>query len=711
MTKMKRIFAIIITLILVMLPMMTTPIQAATLGRVYGLTSEMQGNTVYLGWDSVANADGYDIYINTSNRGYEYIGSVSGTTVGIIGFQENEDYEAKVRAYQMQNGSKITGSFSSETKVDTTAKTTLKKVSALSVSQNGGNVTLNWSSVTGADGYQVFVNIPNFGFMNVGTVNTTTCIIQGFQNKQTYQFKVRAYETLSTGTLNYGDYSPTKTLYMNDDIYDDENPDIEETKPGRVTGLTIDDIYKNQVDISWSEATDADGYEIWLAKGNGNYQYKDSLTKTYATLKNLDYGANYRVKIIAYREGNNGTIYGEESSYRSFSIEEQEVELDPVENFDVEVDGNKAYIDWSRVPNADGYEIWLKRENGSYQHKKDTTSTSATISNLDYDTTYRVKIMPYIQENGNKQYGEYSDERRFTTDEEEITLAKVTGVESEVYGNEVDLSWDRVSNADGYNIYLSKNNGSYRYEKTTSARSTTITGLEYDTTYRVKIYAYRNTNKGEIEGPASSIERFTTDEKETANIGQVTHLNAEVQNRNEAYLTWWPVEGAYAYEVYLSEDGGAYRKVVDLLDNHTILYSSLLDYNTNYRVKVVAYKWVNGKQVYGKESTSVAFKTERRSTTEGNSSVPRVTGLRANVVGDTVYLSWTPVSGAVKYEIDFTVPGIGGSVKMTEYSTSRTISGLTDKKYNYTARVRAYKYVNGRLVAGEYSYIQEFTGK
>ena len=362
MTKMKRIFAIIITLILVMLPMMTTPIQAATIGRVYGLTSEMQGNTVYLGWNSVANADGYDIYINTSNRGYEYIGSVSGTTVGIIGFQENEDYKAKVRAYQMKNGSKITGSFSSETKVNTTAKTTLKKVSTLSVSQNGGNVTLNWSSVPEADGYQVFVNIPNFGFMNVGTVNTTTCIIQGFQNKQTYQFKVRAYETLSTGTLNYGDYSDTRKLYIDDDTYDDENPDIEETKPGRVTGLTIDDIYKNQVDISWSEATDADGYEIWLAKGNGNYQYKDSLTKTYATLKNLDYGANYRVKIIAYREGNNGTIYGEESSYRSFSIEEQEVELDPVENFDVEVDGNKAYIDWSRVPNADGYEIWLKRE-------------------------------------------------------------------------------------------------------------------------------------------------------------------------------------------------------------------------------------------------------------------------------------------------------------------------------------------------------------
>ena len=713
MIKLKKILTIIITLILVMLPMMTIPTQATTLGRVYGLTSEMQGNTVYLAWNSVTNADGYDIYINTSNKGYEYIGTVSGTTVGIMGFQENEDYEAKVRAYKIQNGSKITGSFSSETKVDTTVKPTLNKVSTLSVSQNGGNVTLNWSSVSGADGYQIFVNIPNFGFVNVGTVNTTTCIIQGFQDRQTYQFKVRAYETLSTGTLNYGDYSDTKSLYINDATYDDEVPEQEETKPDRVTGLTIDDVYQNQAKISWSTATDADGYEIWLAKGNGNYQYMNSVNKTYATLKNLDYNTTYRVKIISYRDGNNGTIYGEESSYKSFTTEKQEIILDPVEDFNIEVDGNKAYINWSRVSNASGYEIWLKRENGSYQHKKDTTSTSATIFNLDYDTTYCVKIMPYIEENGSKQYGEYSNELRFTTDEEEITLAKVTGVKVSVYGNEVDLSWNSVSDADGYNIYLSKNNGSYRYEKTTSARSTTITGLEYDTTYRVKIYAYRNTNKGEVEGPASSIEKFTTDAKITESLGQVTHLNATVQNRNEAYLTWWPVDGAYGYEIYLSKNGGAYDKIIEQLADytHATLYSRLLDYDTNYKVKVVAYKWVNGKVVYGKESTPVSFKTEKRSTTEGNSSVPRVTGVKANVVGDTVYLSWNEVTGAVKYEIDFTVPGIGGSAKMTEYSTSRIISGLTNKEYKYTARVRAYKYVNGKLVAGEYSDVKEFTGK
>ena len=86
--------------------------------------------------------------------------------------------------------------------------------------------------------------------------------------------------------------------------------------------------------------------------------------------------------------------------------------------------------------------------------------------------------------------------------------------------------------------------------------------------------------------------------------------------------------------------------------------------------------------------------------------MPKVTGLTANVVKDTVYLKWNPV----KYEIEFYVPGVTIQV-FTEYSTSREISGLYNKQYKYSARVRAYKWVNGRLVPGEYSEVKAFTGK
>ena len=114
---------------------------------------------------------------------------------------------------------------------------------------------------------------------------------------------------------------------------------------------------------------------------------------------------------------------------------------------------------------------------------------------------------------------------------------------------------------------------------------------------------------------------------------------------------------------------------------------------------------------YGNYSSSVTFKTEGESKTEGNDNVPRVRNVVANVVGDTVTLTWDKVEGAVKYDVYFTVPGIGDLGNYSTNTNSKVISGLTDTEYYYTARVRAYKYVNGKLVSGPYSYISRFTGK
>ena len=141
------------------------------------------------------------------------------------------------------------------------------------------------------------------------------------------------------------------------------------------------------------------------------------------------------------------------------------------------------------------------------------------------------------------------------------------------------------------------------------------------------------------------------------------------------------------------------------------LYSDDLDYNTKYQVKVVAYAKINGKKIYSNDSTTVSFKTEKESFNTSNSEVPRVSNVKANVKGDTVTLTWSKVPNALYYEVDLVIPGLGGSNKYTVYTNSRTISGLTEKEYAYTARVRAYKYVDGKLVSGEYSYAVEFTAK
>ncbi len=621
--KMKKIILVIMTLVFMILPMMTISSQAITVGTVYNLESQTNGNTVNFEWSSVTNADGYDLYVNTANKGFEYIGSVNTNSCSVIGFQSGVKYAAKVCAYQISsNGTKQVGGYSNIVNINQniTIQNDLDKVKSLTATQNGGNVTLNWSSVSNATGYQVYVNIPDLGYVNVGSVegsSTTQAIIIGFTNGKTYDFKVRAYKKASSGNLSYGDFSPERTLKINNNQYDeDNNYKPEETKPGTIKNLRASEIYEDEAVIRWNASSNTDGYEVWVAEENGRFYYINTVYKNYTTLKYLEEGTDYEVKILPFREGSKGIVYGE-PAYESF-----------------------------------------------------------------------------------------------TTKQEQKKPAQVKNVTTGVSGNEVGVDWSKVTGAKGYNVYLSKNNTSnFKYQKTTTTNSTLLKNLDYDTTYYVRVAAYTYINGKEVEGTVSAYKQFKTKADTSKTIGNVTHLNATVKNRNEAYLTWWDADNAYGYDIYLAKGYSSLQKIDSTTKSYYTIYSYDLDYNTTYRVQVRPYGYINGKKTYGAYSSIISFKTEKASTTEGNSNVPRVQNVKANVVKDTVYLTWDKVPNAVKYEIDFTVPGIGGSTKFTVYTNSREISGLTDKTYKYTARVRAYKYVNGKLVPGDYSKISEFSGK
>lgn len=612
----KKSIAIIITLVLLILPMMTMPIQAATIGKVANVRTEKQGNVIAFYWNTVSNADGYDIFIATSGTEYKYIGSVSSSEARLIGFKEEKEYSAKVRAYQEKsNGTKSVGEFSSPITINKAEEVTLDKVKTLTASQNGGYVTLNWSKVSNATGYEVYVKVPNLDYICIGTVNTNNAILQGFEDNITYQFKVKPYQEKSNGTKATGEFSPEKKLTVRIKKYEDDIEEQEETEPGKVRNLTIDEVDGNKAYISWSKVSDADGYEIYGAKSNGKYTYIDTVYKNSVTLKKLDYNTTYKIKVKAFKEGKNGLIYGEESSYEKFTTDKNSNDLGSVTKLVADVDGRNVTVSWKKVANADGYSVWIKRKNEDYYFTGNTTKTSLKSNSvLDYDTKYTIKVVAYMMNNHGKI--EYSDD----------------------------------------------------YETVT----------------------------------------FTTEKKK---VERATNLTAEVKNRNEAYLQWWPVDGADGYEVYLAKENKSFKKIDDIEKNYMTLYSDELDYNTSYQVKVVAYEKVNGKKVYAEDSNIAKFKTEKESSYENNEKVPQVKNVKAKVTGDTVTLTWNTVKNAAYYEIDFTIPGLGGSTKYTLYTNSKVISGLTEKEYCYTARVRAYQYVNGKLVAGAYSEVSEFTAK
>ena len=131
-----------------------------------------------------------------------------------------------------------------------------------------------------------------------------------------------------------------------------------------------------------------------------------------------------------------------------------------------------------------------------------------------------------------------------------------------------------------------------------------------------------------------------------------------------------------------------------------------LKYDTTYKVKVCAYRTVNGKQITGKYSSARTFSTEEYQKLE------KVKNISSFVYDYTAYLHWDKVKNADGYEIEFTVPGLGGSIRLTADTNSKVITGIMKEDWVYTATIRAYKInSNGTYEYGPYSETKEFTGK
>ena len=712
MMKHKNISIIFISLLIIAILLMMSPnMLAYTIPAVENLKVEYTDGTAYLSWSSVANADGYEVFVNIPGYGYANIGSVSDNKVSVIGISEDTAYSVKVRAYEYVNNIRETGSFSNEVDFDTNKEADLDRVTGVKVETTENIANVSWNSVSGADGYEVYIDIPSYGYLKIGNVTTNSAILMGFPTNGKYAVKIRAYKG-TNGEDGYGEFSSSKTFNIdNEDLDDDKKVELDQ-----VRNLTYD-LDKDKVYLDWSNVTDADEYIVYISINGGSYSEIGRVTGSEATINALKENTTYKVKIAAYNKHDD--VYGEESKIITFKTDkefEEKIELDKVRNLTVDVDGNKVYLDWSNVTDADEYEVYLSKNSGAYSLVGTVTNSNATISQLDYDTSYKVKVRAYNEKYD--EYGTYSDIKSFKTEEDEdkIEIGKVRNLSVDVDGNKVYLDWSNVADADEYEVYLSKNSGAYKLVGTVANSNATISQLDYNTSYKVKVRAYNE--RYDEYGTYSDIESFKTekryndddeDDYTSTTVGTVRALSLEVQNRNEVALEWSAVSGADGYEVYLSEDGGSYKHVLTTKYVKEIITD--LEYNTSYRVKVRAYKEVNGREKYGSYSSAKSFKTERYSSSINNEDVGKVTNVKATVTGSTVYLSWKSVPGAVKYEILFTVPGYGGATSIWSEGPGRTISGLTTKNSNYTARVRAYKYVDGRLVPGEYSDVVRFHGE
>lgn len=275
-------------------------------------------------------------------------------------------------------------------------------------SQSQTAVKISWKQVSGTDGYELYRSedpqAAEEDWMLVKTIKQND-IVQynntGLEKGKTYYYKMRSYRINADETITRSEYS--NVAYM----------------PSTVIFTNVYSNSSNRVRLLWEEVKGAHGYQIWRKSAGEDYRVVKTLGDRGNELTNdqgevtaysntgLEAGKTYTYRMRAFAIQDGKKIYGVYS-------DETEVVVMPEAPI-LKVSSPKtgrAALSWNAIEGASGYQIWrAEKEKGSYSIVKSITDskvTSYTNSGLESGKTYYFKIRAYINTEGKKTFGEYS---------------------------------------------------------------------------------------------------------------------------------------------------------------------------------------------------------------------------------------------------------------------------------------------------------------
>ena len=179
---------------------------AASLAKVTDLAVyNIDDDEINLKWSKVAGADGYQVYVyNDTAKKWTKLPSTSRTTYEVDDLVSAKSYKFRVRAYDKKTGGTVYSAYTTITAATEPDEVDNVKVSA----KTKTSVTLSWTPVKRATGYQVYIYSTTKGkFVRKTAVTGTTAKITGRKEGTSYKFKVRAYFKQADGTSRYGEWS------------------------------------------------------------------------------------------------------------------------------------------------------------------------------------------------------------------------------------------------------------------------------------------------------------------------------------------------------------------------------------------------------------------------------------------------------------------------------------------------------------------------
>lgn len=348
---------------------------------------------VIIRWDKVANATSYvisraDEKSNGKMGKYSEIKTID--DMSITSYKNTANIKAgKVYKYKIVAKRKANVTTTSPA-ATVTAMTNPSDVSSLKVAKkNATAIKLTWSKNSAATKYIIerADESDNGGYTNYKKIKTvknsvTSYTSKGLKTGYAYKFKVYVQRTKSSITKN----SAGKAVK-------------------NVTTLAAPKNLKNlkatttSIKIGWNKVAKAQKYEVYKKSAGTKYSKLTTTTSNSYTDNNVTTGKNYKYKVRALRTISKKNYYG------SYAALKTSTAVTGVKGIKVQSYLSRGLFSWDKVSGASGYDIFVKRANGTWLKKASTPYTNYLTGKLKTNKSYTYMIKPYKYIGGQKVYG------------------------------------------------------------------------------------------------------------------------------------------------------------------------------------------------------------------------------------------------------------------------------------------------------------------
>ena len=449
------------------------------------------------------------------------------------------------------------------------------------------SVSLSWSPVADANGYTITRKTEGEEketvLAHVSGANTVSYLDESVQTGTKYIYHVYAYTQYvdDKGQQQYADTEKFAAVT--------KTPQLSQAK---LTSVAAEGC--NSLTLIWDKVEGADGYVVLRSENGKEYTQAADITdaKTTYVDASLTAGMVYSYKVQAYRNINGKKVYGEESGVLSGKP------LPSATTLTAQSAGYKAIqLTWNAVDGVNGYAVYRKAAGKSGFDQiatvnADTTSYKDTKVTSGVSYTYKVKA--YKNVNGTQVWGDDSNEATAVPalQAPQVTLTNTTY-------NSVTVSWNKVSGAQGYNIYRStKPNSGFKVVKKVNNKSTVKfvdKKLSVGKTYYYQVCAFRAVGGKNAEGERSAVLSVNA-------APEGVKVKAVAAGATAVKLTWktvtMPSTGG-GYDIYQVTDG-VDKKIKSCSKKKTSYTVKNLTPGQSYTFKIVTYaKNKKGKAVSG----------------------------------------------------------------------------------------------------------------